>query len=303
MARQALTLRQIEVVRAVMITGSISGAARLLNVSAPGLSRIIKYTEQSLDFRLFERRHGRLVPSQQSKDIVEQINIVFSKLEDLRYIIERSESEGAQELKIASVPSISNVMVPLAIRQLRKQHPRLRIDINVIKAEEAFDYLLLEKGELAAMSYRLDVPGIQYERLSTGRLLCIVPEEHELANRASVAVCEIVRYPLVGIDPRDPYGRMICDIFVSNNLPYDITIRARTGAMVCALVRAGLGIGLIDEFTVAGGAAPGIKAIRISEAATFETWIAYKVGVSHSKFAKNFVSKLRAEMNSLASDK
>ena len=31
-----LTLRQIEVIRAVMVTGTISGAARLLNVAAPG---------------------------------------------------------------------------------------------------------------------------------------------------------------------------------------------------------------------------------------------------------------------------
>ena len=34
-----ITLRQIEVIRAVMVTGTIVGAARLLNVSAPGISR------------------------------------------------------------------------------------------------------------------------------------------------------------------------------------------------------------------------------------------------------------------------
>jgi len=35
-----MTLRQIEVVRAVMISGTISGAAKLLNVSAPGIYRL-----------------------------------------------------------------------------------------------------------------------------------------------------------------------------------------------------------------------------------------------------------------------
>jgi DNA-binding transcriptional LysR family regulator len=33
-----MTLRQIEVVRAVMVTGTIEGAAKLLNISAPGIS-------------------------------------------------------------------------------------------------------------------------------------------------------------------------------------------------------------------------------------------------------------------------
>ncbi len=43
---QMMTLRQIEVIRAVMVTGTIGGAAKLLNVSAPGISRLVKYTEK-----------------------------------------------------------------------------------------------------------------------------------------------------------------------------------------------------------------------------------------------------------------
>jgi DNA-binding transcriptional LysR family regulator len=54
-----MTLRQVEVVRAVMVTGTIEGAAKLLNVSAPGISRLVKYTEKSLGIRFFQRQNGR----------------------------------------------------------------------------------------------------------------------------------------------------------------------------------------------------------------------------------------------------
>ena len=40
-----LTLRQIEVIRAIMVTGTVGGAARLLHVSAPGVSRTMKHAE------------------------------------------------------------------------------------------------------------------------------------------------------------------------------------------------------------------------------------------------------------------
>ncbi|WP_287924095.1 LysR family transcriptional regulator, partial [Diaphorobacter sp.] len=43
-----LTLRQVEVIRALMIAGTIQGAATLLGVSAPGVSRLVKHTEDSL---------------------------------------------------------------------------------------------------------------------------------------------------------------------------------------------------------------------------------------------------------------
>ncbi len=58
-----MTLRQVEVIRAVMVTGTIGGAAKLLNVSAPGISRLVKYTEKSLGIRFFQRQNGRYFPT------------------------------------------------------------------------------------------------------------------------------------------------------------------------------------------------------------------------------------------------
>lgn len=64
-----LTLRQIEVIRAIMVTGTVGGAARLLNVSSPGISRVMKHAETILGLKLFSRRHGRYTPSPEARDI------------------------------------------------------------------------------------------------------------------------------------------------------------------------------------------------------------------------------------------
>src|SRR3989442_5579155 len=74
-----MTLRQVEVIRAVMVTGTIGGAARLLNVSAPGISRLVKYTEKSLGVRFFKRQNGRYFPTTEAQNIFEQINGVYKK--------------------------------------------------------------------------------------------------------------------------------------------------------------------------------------------------------------------------------
>lgn len=67
-----MTLRQLEVVRAVMTTGTINGAATLLGVSAPAVSRLVKHTEHSLGLRLFERKGGLFVPAVEAGPIFEQ---------------------------------------------------------------------------------------------------------------------------------------------------------------------------------------------------------------------------------------
>ena len=78
-----LTLRQIEVIRAIMVTGTVGGAARLLNVSSPGISRVMKHAESTLGMKLFSRRAGRYSPTREAHDIFAQINGVYEKVEDL----------------------------------------------------------------------------------------------------------------------------------------------------------------------------------------------------------------------------
>lgn len=295
-----VTLRQIEIVRAVMVTGTIAGAARLLNVSAPGISRLLKYTEQALGFRLFERRHGRYLPAPRAAHIFEQVNTVYKDVEDLRYLIDRVDAGAGQELKIGSAPSISQVMVPRAVVRLRRRHPELVLDINILKIEETLDYLLLGKGELVAMSHHVEHPTLAARELARGRLFCIVPEGHPLAGRGEVTPREIASHPLIGIDPADPYGRIMAEIFRRNGIPFEITIRARFGTTVCSLVRAGLGIAVIDQFSLAYGAQPAIVALEISERTEFKTYLMTRSDVTLSVYADHFAKLLTDEMTTVA---
>ena len=194
-------------------------------------------------------------------------------------------------------------MVPRAIEQVRRRYPGLRIDINILKLEEAIDYLLLGRGDCVAMSYRLEHPGLDFMPLASGELFCIVPAGHELAGRKQVSAREIIQYPLIGIDPNDPYGRIMAEIFARNKLKYDITIRARFGTTVCALVKAGLGIAVIDQFTVAHGGYPGVEVIRIVEPTRFDTYVAVKRGAPLSLHIEHFIDCLRTEMRAVGSHK
>jgi len=294
-----LTLRQIEVIRAIMVTGSIAGAARLLNVAAPGISRLMKYSEDSLGIRLFDRRAGRYVPTPQARDIFDLLDTVHRKIEDLQSAVEALGRGESQELRIASVPSIANVMLPRAIATLRKRYPDLGLDIGILKIEEAIDYLLLGRGEAVAMSSRFDHPLIEFEPLASGRLVCIVPEGSALAGRSSITPAEMAQHPLIGINPKDPYGAIMAAMFADAGVDYRTNVKARFGTTVCSLVAAGLGIAIIDEFTVAHGSVPGLKSIEIDAKSTFQTYVARRRDVPLSAFAEHFIELLRAEMNSV----
>ena len=223
-----------------------------------------------------------------------------SKIEDLQFVISRVQRGAETELKIGSVPSIANIMVPRAIADLRRDLPNLLIEVDILKIEDAADYLLLGKGELVALSSTLDHSMLAIEPLARGRLKCIVPEEHPLARRTRVTTDEIVRYPLIGVDPNDPYGRIMASLFASHALHYDVTIRARFGSMVCALVSYGLGIAIVDEFTLAADQWPRLRALDIAEPTAFQTYVAHRKDIPLSSHGARFVVALRGQMEAAA---
>ena len=295
-----LTLRQIEVIRAIMVTGTVGGAARLLNVSSPGISRVMKHAETSVGVKLFSRRGGRYSPTREANAIFNQINGVYDKVEDLQFIISRIKRGADIELKIGSVPSIANIMVPRAIADVRKAFPNLLIEIDILKIEDATDFLMLGKGELVVSSSKIDHPMLTCAPLARGRLKCIVPEAHPLARRSRVTASEIAKYPLIGVDPNDPYGQIMVEVFASHALHYEVTIRARFGSTVCALVTHGLGIAIIDEFTLAAGYWPKIRALDIVEPTQFQTFVVHRKDAVLASYSAIFMDALRGHMEAIA---
>jgi len=89
----------------------------------------------------------RHFPTPEARSIFEQINGVYKKVDDLTEIISKIGRGELSELRIGSVPSIAQVMVPRAIERVRRRYPDLGIDINILKIEEAIDYLMLGRGD------------------------------------------------------------------------------------------------------------------------------------------------------------
>lgn len=291
-----ITLRQVEVIRAVMLRGTISGAAELLGVSAPGISRLVKHTEETLGLRLFERRAGLFVPSVEAGKVFDQIREVYKGVENLQSALNSLQMGEEVQLAFASAPSVAQFIAARALRTIRGRYPDLYIDLNILKIEETADYLLLERGEFVIMSSPAHNAGIQSEKLAHGRMVAILPEGHPLTERDVVSVHDLAREPLIGIDPSDPYGRIVSRPFREAGIDIRHSVRGRFAQTVVSLVRHGLGVALIDEFSVAEVYMPGVVRKPIVEETFIDIYAVTKKGRVLSNFAEFGIQQFRKEL-------
>ncbi len=291
-----MTLRQVEVIRAVMMAGTIQGAAKLLNVSAPGISRLVKYTESSLGIRLFERKGGLFVPSAEAEAIFEMIHQVYRQMENLNGAVGALRKGEDVRLSFASAPSIAQFIAARAIRGVRQRFPDLFIDLNILKIEETTDYLLLDKGEFVIMSSAVENPALTCEPLARGRLVAIVPDGHPLASKPTISVHDLAAEDFVGVHPDDPYGAALAKPFRDAGITPRYTMRGRFAQTVVSLVRHGLGVAVIDEFSVAEVYLPGVTRRPLAESAGITAWVLTRKGRQLSSFAEYAIDRFRREL-------
>lgn len=291
-----MTLRQIEVIRAVMMTGTISGAAEMLNVSAPGISRLVKHTEESLGIRLFERKAGLFLPSVEAGKVFDQLREVYKGVENLQQAVGALQKGEDVRLAFAAAPSIAQFVAARVLRHVRSRYADLFVDLNILKIEETVDYLLLERGEFVILSSAIQNEAVENEQIAEGRLVVIMPDGHPLAKKKSVSVTDLRNEPLIGVDPSDPYGAMLAEPFRQAGIPLEHSMRGRFAQTVVSLVRHGLGVALIDEFSVAEVYMPGLVRRPLTEDARIRSYVARKKGRVLSGFAEYTIQQFRREL-------
>ncbi len=297
-----MTLRQIEVIRAVMMTGTISGAAEMLNVTAPGISRLVKHTEESMGIRLFERRAGLFVPSVEARSVFEQVAEVYKGVENLHLAVGALQKGEDVRLAFASAPSVAQFIAARVLKRVRERYADLYVDLNMLKIEETADYLLMERGEFVIMSSEVHNAAIENELIAEGRLLAIVPQGHALADREVISVHDLHEYPLIGVDPADPYGALLAQPFVQAGLNVRHVMRGRFAQTVVSLVRHGLGVAVIDEFSVAEVYMPGLVRRPLAEPSSVRSFVARKKGRGLSGFAEFTIDQFQRVLGRAVED-
>jgi DNA-binding transcriptional LysR family regulator len=255
-----LNLRQIEVFRAIMITGSISGAARLLSVSQPAISRLLAYTEDRLKLRLFSRVRGRVQPTPEALRLFAEVEQLHQGVLRINDLADELRERGIGSVRVVASPSAAQTLVPAAVATLRQKNPELRVDFEILTLLEIVARIGSGSADLGVTFFPVDDPRIASDLIATGKLVVIMPANHPLASLDAVRPADIMPHPVIGFGGQTPYGHIVERALASSPEPIRISTMVRFTPVACAMVRAGVGIAVVDEFVMQGNAWTGIVA-------------------------------------------
>ncbi len=245
-------LRQMEVFRAVMISGSVSGAARLLYVSQPAVSKLLAHTETSLGLKLFNRTGGRLTPTKIGLSLYEEVSHVYDAAEKVDAFVENALREPSGSVSVICSPSLGLSVVPRVIGEFLQTHPQVNIRFHTTLIQDMQTELLSGKADLAVCVLPIEAQHLRSEKLMQGRMICAIPEGHRLCRHDEISLSQLEDEKLILYSRSIPFGNIQMAAFEHYGCTVSRTVEVPRAELACSLVRQGVGIAIIDQFSVEG---------------------------------------------------
>jgi DNA-binding transcriptional LysR family regulator len=168
-----VNLRQIEVFRAVMRTGSVTAAAQALHVSQPGISRMLAHIELQLGLMLFERKRGKLLPTPEAKALHAAVEQVYGGVQRIEDCARELKSGGGLSLRVLCSPNMGLHWVPKAVADTAQKFPQARLYLEVQLIREMIESLVSGQADLGIASMPVDHALLQTDIIGDWGLSCV----------------------------------------------------------------------------------------------------------------------------------
>ncbi len=254
----AMNLRQMEVFRAVMLTGGVVGAAQLLHISQPAVSKMLTQTQRHLGFPLFVRIKGRLVPTPEAQTLNEEIGALWRGVERVRDVSRTLAAPRSGSLTLAVSASVAPYLIPRTLAQLAPAFPGLQTRMEILVAPILTDALLDRSADIGISVLPISHPNLVEEARYECGFACVVPSGHRLATARVVTPAQLVGERLISYPPDTPYGQALLRAYgkAAGSLQIHSLVRSATSA--CWQAQAGGGIAVVDRAAVAGSPFKGL---------------------------------------------
>lgn len=294
-----ITLRHIEVFRALMNAGSVTAAAQILFTSQPTVSRELARLESLLGIPLFDRVRGRLQPNAQALALYEEVQRSYVGLERVLGVASRLKQFAQGQISVICLPVFSQVLLPRVCARFLEQHEGVGIAITPQDSPFLEEWLAAQSYDLGLTEQDTAPAGTEQSLLLEVNEVCVLPEGHPLLSRSVLEMRDFAGQRFISLAPNDPYRLIIDEAFRRHGVERQLAVETHSAVSVCAMARQGIGIGIVNPLAAWEYADQGLHIRPLAMAIPFRVHMVRPLHRPGNLLVERFAAALREEVKRL----
>lgn len=295
MAR-APSWRQIEAFRAVILTGSMTAGGRLLSLTQPAVSRLIRDLELDLGLTLFRRNGSVIAPTREATALYREVARHFLAGQRILDAAAAIRQQALGSLRVLAIPALSLSCLPQIAARFLAAHPQTALSLLSATSVDMLERMRSGGVDLGLGVVPADRADIDHDIIIEAEAVCLVPEAHRLAGRAAIDVRDLANEPLVGLAPSSLMRLQLEAHMMAADVRARMVLDGLYSATVARCVAEGLGLAITDPFAPIGAGLEGVRVARFTPTIPYRISAVYAPDGVRDPFAVRFAEAAAAEL-------
>ncbi len=246
-----MDLRQLEILQAIAETGSFTACGRKLHVSQSAISRQILLLEEELGEPLFLRVGRQVRMTAAAESLVQLGKRVFQDVRDTVGAITDRTQQLKGTLRLSGGMTVCLYVFPPLLKHLRRVHPHLDVRLTVATAGQSVHEIRAGRVDAGLLTLPVDESDLVAVPVLREELLLITTPVHPLARRRRLSTKDLAGQPFILFEQGSATRRVIDRFFAAEHIEPTIVMDTENVEIIKAMVKTGLGIGIVPYQAVA----------------------------------------------------
>ncbi|MDX3753885.1 LysR substrate-binding domain-containing protein [Streptomyces mirabilis] len=259
-----LDVRRMQVLRAVVSSGSVTAAAADLGYTPSAVSQQIGALEKQAGTELLERVGRGVRPTAAGLLLTEYADAIGRQVAEAETALADLRAGRTGRLAVRYFATAGAALVAPAVARFRREHPGVRVELKLIDVEDPLPDVKEGRADLALV-VRADgtgPEGIRLVRLLDDPYRVVLPRGHRLAGRRLLELAELADEAWVGSEWPGPCLDAQLDACAAAGFRPSFAVQSEDYATAQGFVAAGLGVSLVPRLGL-GSRHPGVVVRKV----------------------------------------
>lgn len=293
------SFRHVEIFWAVMTTGSMTAAATVLGTSQPTISRELRRFEQVTQLVLFRRTGPKVEPTEHAQMLFEEVQRSFVGLDRIRNTVEAIRHFRQGQILLTCQPAFSSALLPRICQQFSHACPGISVSITPQESPSLEESLTAQRFHLGLTENQTAPRGTTIENVFQSDLVCVLPVGHALCAKAVLTPADFAGQNFIYLADNDPYRLKVDAVFRALEIDRRFAVQTHSANAVCATVRLGVGIALVNPLTALDYVDSGLQIRRFGHPIAYLVCLVQPMHRMAAPGATRFIEVVRESCRSL----
>jgi DNA-binding transcriptional LysR family regulator len=251
-----MELHQLEAFSAVMSTGSMTGAARLLRRSQPGVTRTIQDLEQEIGYPLFDRKGPRVTPTSRAFLLYDEVERSLIGLDAIRASARAIGRDEPMPLRVVATPALAAALAPRALAKLNQAAAqagtRGNTQLRSASAEQVVQALLSRAADVGIATLPLDHAALDVHYIIEAPCVAVLHRDDPLAQDAVLPLARLAGQPVATLANRYRLRNRIDRAFDQAGIALLAALETNASLNAMMAAQEKLGVAIVDPVTAFG---------------------------------------------------